>query len=96
MVEQLSKRSALMSSTRLCAVYRIECLVQEQSDREGKVDPWWHILVQSWVIPQHGYEVHNNEAEPGQGDLYSSQYPRMRLRSEGRIPDLACTQLDQL
>jgi hypothetical protein len=69
MVEQLSKRSALMSPTRLRAVYRIECLIQEQSNREGKVDPWRHILVQGWVEPQHGNEVQDDEAEAGQCDL---------------------------
>ena len=48
---------------RLGAIDRIERLVQEKANGKGPIDPCWHILVHCWVVPEHGQEVDDNEAE---------------------------------
>lgn len=57
-----------MRPPRLCTIYCIECLVEEQANRPGCVNPAWHILVESRVVPKQGQEVDYNKAEAGQCD----------------------------
>lgn len=77
MVEQLTKGATLVCPPSLCTIYCIEGLVKEQADREGQVYPRGHVCIEGRVIPEHGEEVQDDEAETSQGDL-SRQFMKVR------------------
>ncbi len=58
-----------MRPARLGPVHGIEGLVEEESNRPAEVDPGRAVGVQSRVIPEHGQNVHDYEAEAAQRDL---------------------------
>jgi hypothetical protein len=57
-----------MCPSRLRAIDRVKCLVQEQANRPGQVYPWWTIGIQGGIIVEHGKEVDDNEAEAAERD----------------------------
>jgi hypothetical protein len=69
MIEQLTERTALVSSAGLTTVYSVECLVKKESNSPAGVYPWWTILVQRWCIPEHGEEIDDNEPKARESDL---------------------------
>ena len=68
-VEKLAQWSTLMSSSCLRAVHRVKGLVQKQANGPGQVHPWRTIGIESRVVPQHGQNIDDHEAEACQGNL---------------------------
>lgn len=56
-------------SLRLGSVHSVKGLVEEKADCKGPVHPGRHVLVHCRIVPQHGQEVDDDEAEAGEGDL---------------------------
>ena len=46
-----------MRPARLCSVYGVKCLVEEEANRPGQVNPWRAIGIESWIVPQHGQNI---------------------------------------
>ena len=67
-VKKLSQWSTLMCPSRLRAIDRVKCLVQEQANRPGQVYPRRTIGIQGGIIVEHGKEVDDNEAEAAECD----------------------------
>ena len=69
MIEQFTKRTALVSSAGLTSIHSVECLVKEESNSPAGVHPSWTVLVQCRCVPEHGEEIDDNEAEAREGNL---------------------------
>lgn len=57
------------SYVRLCTIYCVKGLVEEESNGPSGVHPWRHILIESWIVPKQGQKVDDDEAEARQCDL---------------------------
>lgn len=55
---------------RLCAINGVESLVKKKSNSPGCINPAWHVLIQSRIVPQERQEVQNHKAEARKGDLF--------------------------
>jgi hypothetical protein len=69
MIEKLSQRSTLVCSAGLSAIYRVEGLIEEETNSPTCVYPRWTIRIKRWVIPQESQKVDNHKAEASEGDL---------------------------
>ena len=66
-VSQKSERSLLVH-LRLCSVYSVKCLIQEQPQGPRVIYPWGTVLVQRGSIPQHSQKVCDDKRKARQGD----------------------------
>lgn len=69
MIEKLAQGTALVCSSSLRAVHRVEGLVEEETNSPAQVHPRRTVRVKSWVVPQQGEDVDDHEAEASQSDL---------------------------
>jgi hypothetical protein len=69
MLNQYQVPQAASKHIRLHAIYGIEGLVKEQTQRAADINPGRTIRVEVRVVPHNSDEIKNDKHESGKGDL---------------------------